>query len=252
MAYPSSSTVSSGQPTAASQYNNLRKDALYLGQSYNDSLLLGNFFAKFASGFKLILYSVSRLKLVIDTKNPPTIVINGCLLQMNSNVVTGSGLIAGAAAIYYIFAVQTPGSVGFTMVPSTSASETDNTRLIGECYWDGSTIRDIVCYFPENVIPEPDYDSGYFACTTGTTYAKAHGLLNHPRLVLLFHTTNTTGYDERELVTVVTNAAGVEMSPVGITDTYVYVQTGAAGAGTCVNAIRRQSATGYYRILAWL
>ena len=43
MTYPLSSEVSSGQPTAAAQYNNLRRDALRLGQADADAATHGGF-----------------------------------------------------------------------------------------------------------------------------------------------------------------------------------------------------------------
>ena len=43
MTYPLSSEVSSGQPTAAAQYNNLRRDALRMGQADADAATLAEF-----------------------------------------------------------------------------------------------------------------------------------------------------------------------------------------------------------------
>ena len=48
MPYPFSSNVAAGQQTQASQYNNLRKDALFLGAEPANSASLGAFLGSIA------------------------------------------------------------------------------------------------------------------------------------------------------------------------------------------------------------
>ena len=101
------------------------------------------------------------------------------------------------------------------------------------------------------MIPNADYDSGWFAVAKSQVITKAHGLVSFPRLVLLFHSTDS-GITEWMPVRLVENAANVEKEIMGFDATNININTGFPGdvGGTCFNT-RRDSAAGFYRVLAW-
>lgn len=108
-----------------------------------------------------------------------------------------------------------------------------------------------------NVLPmDGYYDSGWFAVTGSTTYTKAHGLGITPRRIELYHSAVASpgAGDELVRVTHVLNDTNFAYSQdcVGADATNVYAQSGASAAtGETVYSVRRQSDTGYWRILAW-
>lgn len=141
MTYPLSSEVSSGQPTAAAQYNNLRRDALTLGQADADALSLAAFFGRFSHHLRLEALESDRLRVPATPAAPVALMINGCMLAASANVdLPTSAKPSGAAADWYVFAVQSPGSASFSLEVNTSASEAGGRRLIGQFFWDGSRI----------------------------------------------------------------------------------------------------------------
>lgn len=101
------------------------------------------------------------------------------------------------------------------------------------------------------------YNSGWFAAAGGgTTYTKAHGIGATPSHVVLWHSAVAApgAGDEIVQVNAVTDAAeSNNEGPIGADGTNIYVTTGGAwgGAGEVVDSTRRESDTGYYRILAW-
>ena len=251
MSYPLSSPVTAGQPTAAEHYNNLRKDALNLGQADTDVVNLAAFLKRFASGFKLEPLTTHRVRVPYASANPPTLMINGFMLQAGANVDLPSGLISGAAATWYIFAVRSEGSNSFTLTANTSASEATDQRLIGQAYWNGSSLGSIVCYLANSALPAADYDSGWFACTYDNLYTLAHGLGNTPRLIMLYHSLDSAGSSEWVPVHVVQNGTQIQ-SPISSDTLNVYIQTGTSASynATCYST-RRNSVGGYYRAFVW-
>ncbi len=251
MTYPLSSPVTSGQPTAADHYNNLRKDALNLGQADADVVNLANFFNRFSQGVRIEYLATNRVRVPFAGSNPPTLMINGFMLQATDNVDLPSGLISGSPATWYIFANRAAGSNTFTLTANTSATEGTDQRLIGQAYWNGTSLGLIDCYLSTNALPPADYDSGWFSCTHDTTYTKAHGLGAYPRSIILYHATDSAGTSEWVPVTVV-NSNNTIMSPVSCDAVSIYVQTGSHPSypATCYST-RRTSAVGYYRIFAW-
>ncbi len=251
MTYPLSSTVSAGQPTAADHYNHLRQDALNLGQNEADVVNLGTFLKRYAAGVKLQYLSANRVRVPYTSSNPPTLMIDGCMLQSTGNVDLPSGLISGSAATWYIFAVRSVESSSFTLSTNTSPTEVTGTRLIGEVYWNGSSIASIVCYLTAPSLPIADYDSGWFACTYNTLYTKAHGLGHCPRMIALYHAMDSAGTSEWVPVNVIQNGT-VSQSPLSCDTVNLYVQTGSNPEynATCFST-RRNSLAGYYRLFAW-
>jgi hypothetical protein len=254
MTYPLSTEVTAGQPTACDHYNKLRRDALRLGNADADSLTLAGFLNRHFEHMNLQYLATNRLRVPYAINQPPTLMINGCLLQATANVDLPSNQFTGVAATWYIFAVRSAGSTTFTLAVNTAAAEATDQRLIGECYWDGSNVvtLSIKCYFqPVLSLSNADYDSGWFAATYAATYTKAHAMGAFPRLVVLYHATDAVGTSEWVPVQVVQN--GNEVRPIiGWDSTYIYITTGQNGAySATLYSMRRSSVSGYYRLLAW-
>ncbi|NPV75317.1 MAG: hypothetical protein HPY59_02975 [Anaerolineae bacterium] len=254
MTYPLSSDVSSGQPTAYQHYNNLRSDALYLGQPAADSVSLGAFLQRYADNIKLEYLDTDRLRVPFVTTRPPTIMIQGAMCQATANVDLPSNSFSGVAATWYVFAKRTPGSSTFTLEVNTSSAETSTTRLIGEVYWDGSHLNPgTIKTYTGGALPSADYDSGWFAVANNQTYTKAHSLGQPPRLVVLLHSSVASPGAANELVQVnvaFDDVSGVN-SIIGWEGTNILITTGSnATMGTLLSK-RRISAAGYYRIFAW-
>jgi len=121
MTYPASSDVSAGQPTASAHYNNLRKDALHLGQSSADSVNLGTFFSQYIQNVSLVYLATNRVYCPYVADRPARIMINGYLLGQVADIELPAGQFSGAAATWYIFANRSSGSVYFSLSVSTSA-----------------------------------------------------------------------------------------------------------------------------------
>ncbi len=251
MTYPNSSDVSSGQPTASTHYNNLRKDALYLGQAAADSLTLGAFMAHFAQNIKLQYLATNRIRAAFDAYRPATVMLGGCMLKAVDNIDLPAGQFSGAAALYYIHAIRTAGSTAFTLSVNTSLINTDTSRPIGTCYWDGSAVTNIVSWYQDSALPTADYDSDWFSVAYNNTYSKDHHLGAAPRLVMVLHSANSDGSGESVPVFHV-NDGTTTKSPLGVTTSAVILQTANNASQGCCYSIRRLSGSGYYRIFAWL
>lgn len=253
MTYPLSSDVTAGEPTLADQYNNLRKDALTLGNEPADSLTLKGFLNRHFEHMKIQYLDTNRIRVPYAIGQPPTLMINGQLLQATANVDLPSNQFSGVAATWYVFAVRSAGSTTFTLAVNTSAAEATDQRLIGEAVWDGSNIVSSKCYFtPVAAIPDADYDSGWFAVTINTLYTKAHGLGQIPRFVNLLWCSAANGAAAQYPVNVVytDSPTTFQGSPLYLDSTNVYAKSGHTGNGT-LEAIQTQSGSGYWRILAW-
>lgn len=254
MTYPISADVSAGQPTYASHYNGLRSDALYLGQAYTDSYKLGEFLARYAQSLTLTYLATNKVRCSGSATNPSFIMIGGCMLRAVANKDTPAGAFTGAAATYYIYAIRTPGSNTFTLSAGLSTVESDTVRTIGTCYWDGANIQQITSYFGDILgAPTPNYDSGWFAVTTGTVYTKVHGLGSVPRAWQLLHSTSSSGTSEQVAVQVV-KLTGVNTyyGNIGFTADNAVIETSTDAAVGTLASTRRNSAAGYYRLLCWL
>jgi len=251
-AYPLSTEVSAGQPTASAQYNNLRKDALTLGASPEDARTLGQFFTRFISGVRLEYLGSNRLRIPFITTNPPTLMIAGYMCQAQANVDLPSGCFSGAAAEWYIFARRNPGSTAFTLEVNTSPVEGTDQRLIGQCYWDGGSLNaSSVHTYSAQGLGLPDYDSGWFAVADGNLYARNHNLGQAPRLVILLHANTSTPNPNDELALVNTVGVTYGVSCLGWDSTNIYAHCGSfTGYGTIMST-RRNSGSGFWRLQAW-
>ncbi len=248
MSYPLSSDVTAGQPTAALHYNNLRSDALRFGQAEADTVRLGQFLARHASGICINYLATNRLRIPHVPTSPATLMINGCMCQAAANVDLPAGLFSGGAATWYVFARRNAGSSGFTLEVNTSATEGTDQRIIGEASWDGSNIVGVRSYF-ESALAAPDYDSGWFAAAYNNTYTKAHGLNQSPRLVIVEHSASAGGTGE--LVLLVVNYAADFKSALGYDATNVYLTCQNHASYGVIMSARRASGSGYVHIMAW-
>jgi hypothetical protein len=250
--YPASGDVFPGQPTANTQYNHLRKDALTLGAAPADACSLGQFFNRYINGVRLEYLAANRIRVPYVTTNPPTVMINGYMCQAASNVDLPAGSFSGTAATWYIFVKRNAGSASFTLEINTSPVEGTDQRLIGQCYWDGSALNAASVYtYAVQGLGLPDYDSGWFAVADANTYTKAHNLGQAPRLVVLLHSTSSTPNSNDELVLVNTVSINYGVSCLSWNATNIYAQSGTAfGFGTSLS-IRRYSGSGFWRLQAW-
>ncbi len=141
MSYPNSSAVTAGGATLASQYNNLRSDALYLGQAAADAVPLANLLENYQTRLKLARSGTTLITISADADTPVSLMVDGFMVQTTSNVTLAAGSApAGVAAAYYVFANRAAGSTTFTLSVSTSPTELANQRRIGRFYWDGTKI----------------------------------------------------------------------------------------------------------------
>lgn len=141
MPYPSSAEVSAGMPTAAGQYNDLRADALRFGCPVGDAAAVGEMMSRYVEGLRLERLGTNRLRVPARSSNPVGIMIDGTPLCSVNNVDLPVGSApTGAANIYYVFALRSPGWRGFSLDINTSSDESAGRRRIGVCYWDGSQI----------------------------------------------------------------------------------------------------------------
>ena len=141
MTYPLSANVSAGDPTLSAHYNNLRSDALHLGQAAADVVTLAALLERYESRLTLERLSTDKLRVPASAAAPVSVVVAGCMLQATANVdLADAGKPAGDADDYYIFANRVAGSTTFTLSVNTSITEGANQRLIGRCYWDGTAI----------------------------------------------------------------------------------------------------------------
>jgi len=67
MTYPLSSDVIAGQPTAADHYNNLRADALRMGQAVADSAFMPDLLNRYEQNLTIIPLSTDRLRVPAST-----------------------------------------------------------------------------------------------------------------------------------------------------------------------------------------
>jgi hypothetical protein len=252
LTYPLSTPVTAGQPTAADHYNNLRLDALTLGQADANTVKLGAFLGKLVLGMKIEALATNRLRVAYDPNNPATVMINGYMLQATANVDLPSAQFSGTAALWYVFANRSDGSSTFTLSVNTSATPTANQRIIGTAYWDGANVTTVTStYAGTSGLPPADYDSGWFACAYNTTYTKAHSLSAAPRLVVLLHNTASDGSGESCVVVNAKDGTALMYGLVGLDASSIYVKSGSDSAAGTITSTRRVSAAGYYKILAW-
>lgn len=252
MPYPTSSDVAGGQPTASAHYNNLRKDAIYLGQSSADAAPLGTFFSHFVENMSLEYLALNKVYCPYVASKPTRIMINGYMLYQVADIELPVSIFSGAAAIWYIFANRTPASPYFSLTVSTSPIEAADQRLVGQCYWDGTNViaGSVYSYFDHD-LPAADYDSGWFAVANSTTYTKTTNFYSLPRMVMLLHNSASDGSGNTHIVYSGETAAGPGKDVVQISTTSIVMRSGNSGTGGTLFNNLASSNSGYWRVLAW-
>lgn len=143
MPYPLSSEVTSGTPTLAAHYNNLRRDGLLLGNPDTDSVTVGAALKGYAQNVEIeVDETVADAKLVVPATAlvPATLEINGCLCQ---NVApTYTPLLSESGTVsFYVLARRNAGLKTFTIELAVSLGTDPNVRVIGQAQYLGSEIR---------------------------------------------------------------------------------------------------------------
>lgn len=95
------------------------------------------------------------------------------------------------------------------------------------------------------------FTSEWFAVGPNIIYNLPHGLSTRPSIVEVWHNTESDGSGTSYLVTVVGQNTDDDRGIVRVTDTDIIIRTGADATNGVIKAVGRQSATGYYRVLAW-
>lgn len=141
MSYPESANVSSGDATLATHYNNLRADAVHLGQVAADSVALGTLLERYVTRLAIERLDTTKLRVPASASAPVSLLIDGYLCQAVANVDLAAGEVpSGAANVFYIFANRSGASTTFTLTVSLTSTEVTDKRRIGRFYWDGSAI----------------------------------------------------------------------------------------------------------------
>lgn len=252
MTYPNSSDVAAGQPTASAHYNNLRKDALYLGNVAADSVSLGSFMQSFVLNIELEYLATSRVRVPYDSQKPATIMISGCMLLQNAAIDLAASSFSGAAATWYIFANRTAGVTSFTLSVNTSPVPAADQRLIGECYWNGTSLvaTSIYSYSQGGDVRLPDYDSGWYSVAYNQTYVKTHNLGQVPRELILYWSSTNDGSTARYPVYVATHTSSGSVVYCDVSN--IYTKTASSSTAGTLYSTNTVSGGGYYRILAWV
>ncbi len=142
MPYPLSADVAAGDITAAAHYNNLRSDALRLGQLAADGVNLGSILELYESKLNIVRLNTTQVRVEASASAPVALIVAGVPVRTVANVDLAIGDIpVGGAATWYIFANRVAGSTSFTLSVSTSPSETAGSqRRIGRMYWNGTAV----------------------------------------------------------------------------------------------------------------
>ncbi len=171
MTYPLSSEVSVGDPTEASQYNNLRLDALYLGNGAGESGTLLQLLAQGMGTVRLTRVSALTIGLTASASDPCAVMIGGRICAVTAGLtVMLSALSLPTAGRYGIWAVsQSNGS--FTL--SAGSAGPDGSRQIGTFLWDGSgvipgTVRNMTEYTAAAAANVPQTANGRLTFISGT------------------------------------------------------------------------------------
>jgi len=181
MSYPLSSPVSAGDATLASHYNNLRSDALYLGQLPADAVALAALLERYESRLLIERLNTDQLRVPASAVEPVSLMIAGYMCQAVANVdLAADQKPSGAANSYYIFANRAASSTTFTLTVSTSITEAADQRRIGRFYWDGAkieldSIRTELALHIQNLLyfVEPQTCEGRLTASTGLSVSAA-------------------------------------------------------------------------------
>ena len=139
MTYPLSSPVSAGDPTEASQYNNLRQDALFLGGDPAGSGNLQQLLFQNMGTIRLSRLSATTIQLSASESDPCGIMIGGTIFAVTENltVLLTHTAFPALGRCYVYAAAQSDGT--FILDASYNTVLT-NARMIGTFLWDGNGI----------------------------------------------------------------------------------------------------------------
>ena len=140
MTYPLSFPISPGDPTLASQYNNLRSDALLLGQAPAEAVTIGQLLERYESRLTLHKLNAAQVRVPASMDEPVSLFVDGFLLQALENIDLPTGSAPSGAGTWYVFANRATGSASFALSISTSPTENSEQRRIGRFYFNGTVI----------------------------------------------------------------------------------------------------------------
>lgn len=131
MTYPLSRVVQPGDTTLASQYNDLRSDALTLGNPENSSASLGQLLRDYRSD--LVLRG-SGAEITLD---PCALMIDGVPAFSDTPITKAVTAIEfSAAGLLQIAVEKSAAGAGMQLIVQTSRTVSAGQRIIGSCYWD--------------------------------------------------------------------------------------------------------------------
>ena len=140
MNYPLSSDVQTGQTTLASQYNNLRADALHLGGSAADTATLQQLLMNYQS-VESLTASGAVITLNASAEHPCSLMISG-QPAVNTEAVTLqlSAITFPQSAILWLFAVKSADAIGFSLTARVSETGMAGECCIGCFLWDAERL----------------------------------------------------------------------------------------------------------------
>ena len=139
MTYPNSSAVTAGQATEADQYNNLRSDALCLGDDPAVSGTLRDLLYQGKGEIRLSRASKTAIRLEASEDAPCAMLIGGKIHSVSADLtVSVSADSLPQAGRYFLYAVGGSGT-GFTL-RAGDTSVPANGRKIGTFLWDGGGV----------------------------------------------------------------------------------------------------------------
>lgn len=152
MTYPLSSAVSVGDPTEASQYNNLRADALYLGNDPETSGNVAQLLCTAAGSVRLAKTDQSVITLSASGSTPCAVVIGGKIYSVTENLTLTVSVLETEHGRYMIYAVSEEDGTFTLEYRFYGFTPPENSRLIGTFLWDGEGI------IPGSVRNKEEYD----------------------------------------------------------------------------------------------
>ena len=136
MAYPLSSDVRAGETTLASQYNNLRADAIRLGGDAANTATLQQLLSTYTSYLKLSV-SGNQINLAVSSENPCSLMIAGCPATITESIhLAISPADFPQSAEIWLFARKNPLTPGFEMIARLSEIGSGDETGIAHCIWD--------------------------------------------------------------------------------------------------------------------
>lgn len=131
MTYPLSRVVQPGDTTLASQYNDLRSDALTLGNPESSSASLGQMLRDYRSDLAL---RGSGAEITLD---PCGLMIDGVPAFSGIPLTkTVSAIEFSSAGLLQIAVEKSAAGAGMQLFVQTSRTVSAGQRIIGSCYWD--------------------------------------------------------------------------------------------------------------------